>query len=134
VVTVREKSKSPVGCAVVLILGLIAFCLYLGSNSPPRPSSPAKHGTVTAGIRTGALTISIANEDIKDWPALEVFLNGMPPFTYHLTISPLKVGQKATYNLNDFAKDNGERFSPLARKVTEAWIGGNGFDYMKYGF
>ena len=64
---------------------------------------------------------------------INVYLNGAPPFTYKAEFTFPAVGQSAEVPLVTFVKKDGERFSPLQRAVTEAWVGGGGYDYVKFG-
>ncbi len=78
--------------------------------------------------------ISIQNEGPDNWPVVELYVNGSPPWAHKLTIPALKKGQVLNYQLRSFTKENGERFDPYRFKLQTIWIGGNGYDYEKYGF
>jgi hypothetical protein len=140
--TIYVKEKPKTGCltqiiAVFLIGGLIIFIISLvnTSNSPSSISSPSisEKKTVNADISYNDYKVTIKNLDSFDWPELDVYINGSPPFSYTARIQALKSGESATYDLNQFAKSDGERFNPDAYKVTELWIGGDDYDYKKYG-
>ena len=90
--------------------------------------------TVTAGIRAGDYSLILENKGAEDWPVLTLYLNGTPPFTYNVSIEPLKPGQTMTIPLSKFSTDGGKRFDPSAFRVTEVWIGGGGFDYARFAF
>jgi len=127
------------GCGLLLFGGLIWFLISFTESEQSKvnkPSAPPSRGTVHAGFAViGDSRLEIRNRDHQDWPQLEVFVNSDPPFGFSAAIRPLKVGETATYRLNDFAKDSdGERFNPFTHKVLKVWIGGNGFDYQSYGF
>ena len=103
-------------------------------STPPEPT-PAAHKTVKVDIRFNSTTLGIKNLDQTTWPALNVFINGDPPFTYRYVIGSLKPGEAVTVALGEFAKDkSGERFDPYRFKLTKVWIGGHDFDYEAYGF
>lgn len=57
------------------------------------------------------------------------YVNGMPPYGYKCEIGFIEAKGIKEVRLIDFTKSNGERFNPMAYKVTEIWIGGGGYDY-----
>jgi hypothetical protein len=134
--------------AALLLIGLACYMIHLCSVDPIAPASgptgaaragqstpPAEHKTVTADVRFNATTIGIKNLDESAWPALNVFINGDPPFAYRRVIGPLAPGEAVTVLLGEFAKDGtGERFDPYRFKLIKVCIGGNGFDYGGYDF
>lgn len=126
------KSYLLFALALIVLAGWAGFISRndsIHAITSPRPDAK----TVLAGISWNDAVIQITNEDSRDWPVLSLYLNGMPPFTYHAAIRPLKAGEKIRIPLSAFADDSGRRFKPADLQVTEVWIGGSGFDYEKYG-
>lgn len=111
---------------------LTAFLVLAWRNRQEYSPLPEQHRTVKADITAGRTTLTVINRDEDKWEAKQLFINGMPPFTYRLWIDPLGPGQATIIPLSDFTKKNGERFQPDRFAVTEIWIGGNGFDYTSY--
>ena len=142
--TIYVKEKPKTGCltqaiAVLLILLLIGFVVSVLNESHPSdlsaPSKPAsKHKTVNAEIRFTDMKMVIKNIDSEDWPLVSIYVNSDPPFGYHYTVGPVPPGRPFQISLNDFIKDNGERFNPFANKIVKVWIGGGDYDYEAYGF
>jgi hypothetical protein len=94
------------------------------------------HLTVNASISHDDYTIRIRNADTKDWPPLNAYINpGFwgPLSGYGVRLPTLEMGGKIDVPLNQFTKDNGERFNPYAYKVTKLWIGGDNYDYVEFG-
>ena len=120
------------GSLSILAVVFFAWVFHDMPSSPASSSDPKK--IVSAGISVSAFAVHIKNEDSHDWPVLTIYLNGQPPFTFHANIPALKLGEELSFPLNEFAKDNGERFNPLGYKVTELWIGGGDYDLKQYGF
>jgi len=124
--------------ALVLILGLIAFCVHLAGESgnpnskienqksaSPLPLPGAKIGCDDTGL-------NIQNAGGRDWPMLELSLNDRI-IGYHCLLPPTAAGAGRRVELRDCVKiSTGERFDPRRLAVLQVWIGGNGFDYEKF--
>jgi len=93
----------------------------------------AQHKRAKAGISYDDNKVRIRNMDSSDWPEMNVYINGDPLFGYGIRIHELKSGESVTISLEQFTKDNGERFNPNNYRVVKLWIGGGDFDYVAYG-
>jgi hypothetical protein len=62
---------------------------------------------------------------------ITVYLNSAPPFAYKAERPAPAVGETVLIPLSDFVKD-GSRFDPRTHAVSEAWVGGAGYDYVAY--
>lgn len=124
------KKTSTFTWVVAAVLGFLLVAFILGvSSEAKKPTKP-----IPAKIQFSDTFLYIRNAGAEDWPSgVTVYINGMPPFTYHAQMRALAVDQSAKIFLDDFAKDNGERFDPARFKITDLWIGGAGFDYSKFG-
>jgi hypothetical protein len=122
--------------AALLVLALVLYVIDLCSESQvASPTSAPAHKVVKADVRFDATTLGIMNLDQTNWPALNVFINGDPPFAYRYVIGSLAPGEAITVLLAEFSKDgSGERFDPFKFKLTKVWIGGKEFDYQSYVF
>lgn len=105
------------------------------ATNPPavQVEVPVVKNQINASITFSDDRIMILNDNNFDWPVLNVYINGMPSQGYGLRIRALKQTESVTINLTDFTKqENGEIFNPSAYRVTQLWIGGGDFDYVKY--
>jgi hypothetical protein len=120
---------------MLMVVGLVCFMCFLAEDAAkesPKTAVPVQPRTVNAAVRFDAANVGIKNSDSTNWPTLEVFINGSPPFSYRYVMAPLAPGQSIVIPLNEFAKEkSGERFDPFRYKLTSIWIGGNGFDYQE---
>jgi ribosomal protein L40E len=129
----RRRSKKFwrfIGGVAIGIIGLLVIGSVLSSiESESRP--PSKN--IQASLSTmGDDYLMIRNTGSEDWLSVDVYINGMPPFTYRTTIE-LEAGKSGKVSLRDFSKKNGERFNPDTHRVVEVWIGGGGYNYQKFG-
>ena len=97
-------------------------------------TAPAKKSTLGVEVRWGFDTISIKNVTSPDavGRTMTVYLNATPPFTFKAKWLVPAVGETAEIPLRAFVKKDGTRFDPRTRAVTEAWLGGDGYDYQQY--
>jgi TolA-binding protein len=94
------------------------------------------HKVANASISYDNYNVRIKNADTNNWPELNVYINsGLfgPMSGYGIRLPALPIGKSITIPLEQFTKDNGERFNPAAYRVTELWIGGGDYDYEKFG-
>ncbi len=124
---VRKKSRTP------LVLGLLAVIVVMivvsRATAPPTP--PSK--TLNASVSWSAVALQVKNSD----PAavgqeLIIYINGTPPFAYRADSRVPAVGESVHLPLSRFVKKNGDRFNPLQKAVTEVWVGGGGYDYVRF--
>jgi hypothetical protein len=131
-----RKKTNAVAFGCIAILGVVVLMAIIGGNSgTSRSGSNVKpNRQVSAGIRTSVTHLIVGNKDSADWTEKTIYLNGTPPFTFKLTIDGLRAGETVSLPLIQFTKKNGDRFDPYRMEVKEVWIGGDGYDYIKYGF
>jgi len=94
------------------------------------------HKIANASVAYDDYKVRISNNDAETWPELNVFINpgfGGPSSGYGIRIPALQSGKSITIPLKQFTKDNGERFNPDTYRITELWIGGEDYDYQKFG-
>lgn len=125
------------GCLLVIVslvvVGVIMSVLvdtYPSSSSSS--SSPTEKSTRTMSVRVswGLDFIRIENTGSPDLAGktITVYINGMPPFAYKVDWTAPALGEAVTIPLSAFVK-KGSRFNPTTQAVSEAWIGGSGYDY-----
>ena len=134
---VEPPKKKTYGCGSLFALGVIAIVVIgvvntaIDSGKPP----PAKSGNagrrVNVGIEISSMAVRLTNNGSPDWTQAEVYLNGMPPFTFKATATAPPVGQSITIPLVQFVDRDGNRFNPLTKAVTSVWVGGSGYDYAE---
>jgi hypothetical protein len=94
------------------------------------------HKAANANISYDASNVRIKNSDTNGWPELNVYINpgALGPLSgYGIRLPALQMGRSVTIPLEQFTKDNGERFNASAYRVVELWIGGGDYDYEKFG-
>jgi hypothetical protein len=122
------KKSSSLGClllAVIIGAVIFVFLARLGERAQSSLNPPS------VSVRCGDSVIEITNTATANWSHMTVYINGHPPFAYKWDGPAPAVGQSKMISLNDFDKD-GERFDPVKYKVTEAWVGGNGYDFSSF--
>ncbi len=128
----RKKKSSGVGCLVALILSAAVVWIIAESSDLGTSSKPKK--TMAVSVSWGNTTLQVKNTGTPDiaGKSVVVYVNGMPPFTYKSVCAGPAVGESVQVPLNSFVKRDGTRFNPYAHAVTEAWIGGSGYDYVQF--
>lgn len=106
---------------------LVALGLMFGSSVP---SPPMKTLAVTVAVNAAAL--EIMNAGAPAGREMIVYINGAPPFTYKMTATVPAAGASVRLPLRGFVTKAGDRFDPLAKAVTEVWVGGGGYDYRSF--
>jgi hypothetical protein len=102
-------------------------------QSEPMPR--AKQKTLAIEVRWDFDTVRIKNIGSPDaaGKTISVYLNDTPPFTFKATLRFPTLGQTSDIPLSVFVRrKDGVRLDPRARAVTEAWVGGAGYDYVQY--
>ena len=127
------KQTSKAAVVLTILFGALIIAVVISANISGRKSQ-GNQKAVTARIRASDNSLVVENKSSEDWPVLTLYLNGSPPFTYNVSIAPLRPGGIITIPLSKFTKRNGQRFDASAYRVTEVWIGGGDFDYAKYSF
>jgi hypothetical protein len=136
----RKKSASvALGCLVVLII--FAVFLVVGSSLRLRRSNEASQSqskvakllSVEVGWDLARIRIKNTGSPDAAGGTITIYINGSPPFAYKTDWAAPSVGQSIDIPLNVFVNRDGKRFDPRTEAVTEAWIGGAGFDYSKFG-
>jgi hypothetical protein len=111
------------------LIGLVIIGLAL---APRPPAAPSK--TLAVSVSWNSLLLQVTN--ISDAAAagneMTVYINGTPPFTYRATATVPAVGESVQLPLSEFATKGGDRFNPIAKAVTIAWVGGGGYDYASF--
>ncbi|MDD5520846.1 MAG: hypothetical protein PHI84_08525 [Kiritimatiellae bacterium] len=126
-----KRSSSGIGCLVIIILS-VAIIYGLYTQETENASKP--HKTMMIEVASGNHEITIKNTGSPDIAAcaITVYLNGTPPFTYAATFTAPSVGESVSIPLSSFINKDGKRFNPISYAVTEAWVGGSGYDYAKF--
>ena len=137
-IPVAKHEKTGCGTQVVaVVLGffLLMFIMsLLQKNWVDKPSDEPKGKVVDVSVSCSATKIQLLNNTDTVWSGGQVYLNGSPPFTYRMDLPDIKAHEKALFSLADFAKKNGDRFSPYTTKVVEVWVGGGGYDFVRHRF
>lgn len=124
------------GTMAKAIIGAIAvaFVVVAIFSNRPQLTPPKPQKTLVVGVAWNETTLKITNKGPDGIGAeMIIYLNGQPPFTYRADSRVPATGESVILNLRDFVKKDGERFNPFTHAVTEAWVGGGGFDYHKFG-
>jgi hypothetical protein len=119
-----------IGC--LSVIGLFMLVLIIGSLSGGSNSSRSSR-QMSVDVGWGFDMIRIKNTGSVDAVGqnMTVYLNGMPPFAYKAEWPVPAVGETALIPLGAFAKGE-SRFDARTQAVSEAWIGGAGYDYVQY--
>lgn len=114
-----------------VLSAIIVFFFYIAFSN----YSPKIYKTLNISVFTSryAITIQNINSPNDAGKNIDVYINGMPPFSFKANCTLPTVGDKVSINVNEFIKKDGSRFNPFAYAVTEIWVGGAGYDYCKYG-
>jgi hypothetical protein len=112
---------------------LVNGFMNMSNDDGRHGSAPSK--TLKVSIAWSSTELSVRNDASPEATGrtVRIYLNDSPPFTYRADVAMPAVGQNVRLPLLQFIKKDGERFSPLKWAVTEAWIGGDGYDYVKFG-
>ncbi|MEP6821018.1 MAG: DUF4339 domain-containing protein [Chthoniobacterales bacterium] len=121
----HEGLKAALTAAVVIGLFVVFIVIGMKNDSP----SSSSRGKPDARVGADRFALRVTNTGSEGWRELIVYINGTPPFTYKWEGTAPAVGKTVSIPLNEFATKDGERFDPLRRKLTEAWVGGDGYDY-----
>lgn len=147
------KKPAPKPKSIAFILTVTFGSIFLGvitlmvlfpgpPNNPKLPPArvfggrgPQVDRTIRASIQTSTTEIRITNLTSNQWTGVDIYLNGMPPFSKRYQGVSIEPGNTRTLDLNSFADRNGKRFNPYAEKVVEVWIGGGAehYDYTSFG-
>jgi hypothetical protein len=101
-----------------------------GTGKPPKETK-----TLAVAVENNRNQVILKNVATPEAAGkiIDVYINGMPPFTYKAQCIYPSVGEKVSVNLDDFTEKNGTRFNPRSHAVTEVWVGGAGYDYKAFG-
>jgi len=135
-VPAKKKTSWPVKVFFALLVAIILISI-LTTRTPPASLPGASHAgkVLGVGVATSRTALQITNKANRDAEAgaMEVYINGTPPFTYRANSTVPAVGESVTIPLNDFVKkSSGERFNPFTQAVTDVWVGGGGYDYQSF--
>ncbi len=136
--TVPAKKKASWPVRIFFgVLGLVILVSILTTRTPPVSLPGASHAgeVLGVGVATSRTALQITNKANRDAEggAMEVYINGTPPFTYRAESKVPAVGESVTIPLNDFVKkSSGDRFNPFTQAVTDVWVGGGGYDYQSF--
>lgn len=128
VVPVRKTGNTRL---LLILLAIIIGMIVLSTVT--RPDEPElKTLGVTVSWNATALRVTNAANAGAAGHEMIVYINGQPPFTYRANSTVPAVGQTVQLPLIGFVTDDGDRFNPLAKAVTVAWVGGGGYDYASF--
>src|SRR4029450_8511024 len=121
---------------LIVIIGLITLqgLAYMWTNKDVAPPpAPPKH-TLQVSVRQvslGELAIKNDGSPEANGRSSAVYINGQPPFTYKATATFPAMGSTVHVPLRTFVQRDGTRFDPIAKAVTEVWIGGGGLGPLR---
>lgn len=127
--TEKKKSRGLMWVSVG-ILGLLAIGIVAKQASTD--ATPSK--TMAVRVAWSSLALQVTNNDASAaGQPMTVYINGTPPNAYKATSLVPSLGGTVELPLMGFVNRSGDRFNPMAKAVTEAWVGGGDYDFEKYG-
>ena len=127
-----KQQISGFGCLVALLLAVVIFLITAAISDLDTSNNPQKTMSVAVSWGNTYSQIKIIGSSYILGKDVEVYLNDMPPFTYKAVCIGPGVGKTVRVPLNTFVKEDGLRFNPKTHAVSEVWIGGAGYDYIKF--
>lgn len=120
-----------IGASVLFVLFVMAGMKYAGRETPA--AAPVAHKTLDVSVRWGLSGMEITNDGSQDAAGGEmiVYINGTPGSTFKAITTVPAVGRSTIIQLSTFTYRS-ERFNPVSQAVTNAWIGGGGYDYSSF--
>ncbi|HWD19091.1 MAG TPA: hypothetical protein VHB20_07410 [Verrucomicrobiae bacterium] len=131
----RQKPRRfPLPLAIALVFAaLLGGVIFLSTRAPASHAAADSGRVLRAAIKIGADRMSIRNQDQFDWRGAEIYLNGTPPFAYRYKLGKLRSGGASLIPLGSFDL-NGAVFQPAQMKITNIWVGADGFDFSSVAF
>ncbi len=111
--------------------GGIALLVMMTGNGPTSTPEPKKQ-TMNVQVGWSATELQITNVGATPGIVATVYINGTPPFTYRADVELPEAGKAVRIPLRQFTTKDGDRFNPLAKAVTVAWVGGGTYDYASF--
>ena len=119
------------GVTALAIAAMMVFALVKGQAPETATAATSRQLDVRVGWDGTSVRVTNNGPDGVG-RELTIYLNGQPPLTFRADTTVPRQGQSITVPLREFVKKDGERFNPLTHGVTEAWVGGGGYDYRSF--
>jgi hypothetical protein len=120
------------GVVLVGLLVVIGALANYATRSSDNGSPVPVHRTLSVTVGWSALALRVTNVSAPAGAEREVYINGQPPFAYKATSQVPAVGESTVISLMEFVDRDGNRFNPVQKAVTEAWVGGGGYDFEEF--
>lgn len=131
---VAPKKNSVGRLLLYALVGFVAlYALAVMGSNTPRSSAPPTKATLDVKVGWNSSELSVTNVSAPAGGEMIVYINGTPPFTFKAVRTVPAQGESIRIPLREFVAKGGDRFNPIAKAVTMAWVGGGGFDYQSFG-
>lgn len=130
-----KQGLGNLGCLIPIILvGVFAYLVHTGKLRLPAQFAPSsKTMSVEVWWDKGQIMLKNTGTERIAGRTITIYINGAPPSGYKLDCGGPNIGELSRFSLGTFVRPDGTRFDPPRQTVTEAWVGGQGYEFKRFG-